>query len=69
MAINKKGTVLKEHITELLACQYDKEYYKEPDGSIWIRISHHNNPTTYKFASNNIYTINHYIIYDYWTII
>ena len=31
---------------EITMCQYDSKIYQEPDGSKWIRIFHHNDPTT-----------------------
>lgn len=39
-----------------LSSPYDQSIYTEPDGSKWIRIFHHADPTTYKFASTNPFT-------------
>lgn len=33
--------------------KYDPEIYIEPDNSTWVRISHHDRPSTYKFASGD----------------
>lgn len=55
MGIYKTGIVSESSFSETLMCQYDTNFYDEPDGSVWIRISHHNNPTTYKFASTDTF--------------
>ena len=39
---------------------------QEPDGSIWLQILHHNNPTAYKFASNNTFSIGVYLDTNRW---
>lgn len=33
--------------------KYDNRLYIEPDGSCWVRIVHHADPTSYKFASSD----------------
>lgn len=35
---------------------YDPVLYIEPDGTQWAHIFHHNNPTSYKFASTDTFT-------------
>lgn len=35
---------------------YDSNIYYEPDGSAWIRVFHHNNPTNNKFSSSDPFT-------------
>ena len=35
---------------------FDKTVYEEPDGSLWIRMFHHNNPASYIFAQNDPFT-------------
>lgn len=38
---------------EIAMCQYDSKIYQEPDGSKWIRIFHHNDPTTSGYFTQN----------------
>lgn len=33
---------------------------QEPDGSVWLQILHHNNPTSYKFANSDTFAIGVY---------
>lgn len=42
------------------------EYLIEPDGSIWMPICHHNNPTEKKFSSTNDFTNGVFIDHDRW---
>ena len=35
---------------------FDKTVYEESDGSLWIRMFHHNNPASYIFAQNDPFT-------------
>lgn len=44
----------------------DNKIYIEPDGSKWIRIFHHNNPTSYKFSSDNTFNTKVYIDENRW---
>jgi hypothetical protein len=54
--ITKKGIVNLSTISETFVCPFDTAFYVEPDGSTWIRIAHHNNPSTNKFASTDTFT-------------
>lgn len=48
-SIDKNGIIHTYDIVEyklLERLKYDKTIYKEPDGSSWIRVAHHNDPTT-----------------------
>ena len=45
---------------------YDINIYTESDGSKWRRIAHQNNPTSYKFASNNTFSTGVYIDANRW---
>jgi hypothetical protein len=48
----RTGISKSSNISELPG-KYDTNLYFEPDGSCWVRIVHHNNPTSYKFASSD----------------
>ena len=48
----KTGVVSCNGISSLPG-KYDPEVLIEPDGSCWVRIGHHADPTTYKFASGD----------------
>ena len=57
--IYKTGITQGREISEINGMsnlKYDPKVYIEPDGSAWVRIFHHNNPTSYKFASNDTFT-------------
>lgn len=60
MSIKKNGIINEKVFTETLSCQYDTNYYVEPDGSVWIRIFHHNNPASGLFASTDSFTTSVY---------
>lgn len=49
--VTKQGLTKGHNIIEPYLPLYDKTIYTEPDGSTWIRIFHHNNPTGSKFNS------------------
>lgn len=46
--------------------KYDPEVYIEPDGSAWVRVFHHNNPSAGSFASTNTFTTGAYIDENRW---
>lgn len=54
--IDKQGCVKVELLSELFVNQFDLTNYVEPDGSMWIRIFHHNNPANGLFASTDDFT-------------
>lgn len=49
--IIKSGELNEFNITNTL----DRTCYIEPDGSVWARIIHHNNPASYLFYNNTTY--------------
>ena len=49
----KTGVVSADSVLDALRCPFDKQVYLEPDGSAWIRIVHHNNPASIRFASTD----------------
>lgn len=51
--INKQGIVNFNETAEFLVNEFDLENYRESDGSIWIRVFHHNNPSGGLFASTD----------------
>lgn len=60
MSISKQGIWKENSFSETLLSQYDTKFYTEPDGSVWIRIFHHGNPASVKFASTDTYTTSVY---------
>lgn len=65
MAINKNG-ILTGIISNTLLCKYDEKFYIESDGSVWIRLFHHNNPTDNKFSSTDTFTSSVYKNSNMW---
>lgn len=63
--IKKSGIVSCNRFCEI-PVYFDSNIYIEPDGSKWVRIFHHNNPTLYKFASTNPWTTPFYIDENRW---
>ena len=45
MSISKTGIWADKCFSSSIVNQYDSSTYVEPDGSVWIRIFHHNDPT------------------------
>lgn len=66
LKITKNGIIQNEYITEFLANTYDKNVYIEPDKSCWIRLFHHNNPASVKFASTDTFATKVYKDADRW---
>ena len=66
MSITKQGIVSTSCISETFVSLLDTNFYVEPDGSVWIRIFHHNNPATVRFSSSNDFTKPIYIDDDRW---
>lgn len=54
--INKQGIVNFNETAEFLVNEFDLENYRESDGSIWIRVFHHNNPSGGLFARTDDFT-------------
>lgn len=57
--IYKTGITQGQEISEIDGMsnlKYDPNVYIEPDGSAWVRIFHHANPTSNKFASSDTFT-------------
>lgn len=55
-SIYKNGVVNTGELTEFIANTFDTDTYVEPDNSVWIRIFHHNNPASTRFASTDTFT-------------
>lgn len=64
--ILKRGTVSASALSESLVNPFDKNFYVEPDGSVWVRIVHHNNPTNAIFSSTNTFSSSVYLDEDRW---
>ena len=55
IAFGKTGVVNCTNISSL-PVKYDNAILIEPDGTAWAHIGHHDNPTTYKFASGDTFS-------------
>ena len=55
--ITKTGLVTASNFNEFTAqATFDKNIYVEPDGSLWIRVLHHNNPASNLFSVSDDFT-------------
>jgi hypothetical protein len=66
VSIKKQGMVKASAFSETFVNPLDTHFYEEPDKSIWIRLVHHNNPASLKFASSNTFASSVYIDADRW---
>ena len=66
MSFYKNGNITIPEITNGDINPYDKTIYFEPDDSGWIRIVHHNNPSSAKFASTDSFKTSIYRSADVW---
>lgn len=64
--IKKNGIIETELFSEYIVNTFDKNFYVEPDGSVWIRISHHNNPVNALFNSTDTFASQVYLDADRW---
>ena len=64
--ITKQGIINASEFFETPNNPYDPTIYTEPDGSYWVRIIHHNNPASAKFASTNTFTTSVYLDANRW---
>mgnify|MGYP004618649987 CR=1 FL=1 len=62
----KNGNVNDSAFSNSIVNQYDTNFYYESDGSTWIRVVHHNNPTNYKFASTDTFSTSVYTDTNRW---
>lgn len=51
--VKKNGQLVCKNFSETLTSAYDDNAYVESDGSVWIRIFHHNNPSGGLFGSTD----------------
>jgi hypothetical protein len=56
MSVTKQGIINTSCISETFINPLDTNFYVEPDGSVWIRIVHHNNPASSIFASTDTFS-------------
>lgn len=64
--ITKNGIALTDCHSEFIVNTFDTNTYVEPDGSVWIRIVHHNNPAAARFASTDTFISQVYGSVDIW---
>ncbi len=64
--ISKNGVISCESFSNFLVNTLDTKWYVEPDNSVWIRIVHHNSPTTSRFNSTDPFTSVVYLNSDRW---
>lgn len=60
MSVGKNGVISEQAFSQALASHYDPMFYAEPDGTVWVRIFHHNNPASYLFATTDSFTTSVY---------
>lgn len=63
----QQGIFNTSEFAEQLISPYDSTFYVEPDNSVWIRIFHHNNPASVRFATTDNFAENFYIDSDRWS--
>ena len=68
-SVKKSGIITSGAFADFAQNPYDRTIYTEPDGSTWMKIAHHNNPTNAKFASENDFTNKVYLDADRWFIV
>ena len=66
MSFYKNGIVTTPKLSNGDINPYDTAIYIEPDNTGWVRIIHHNNPTSNKFASTDSFTTSVYRSADMW---
>ena len=64
--VKKNGQLICKNYYEACPDTYDSNIYTEPDGSLWIRIFHHNNPANALFSSSDTFTTGVYKDADRW---
>lgn len=64
--ICKNGNANANGFSNSILNNYDTNFYVEPDGSVWIRVAHHNNPANAKFANTNSFSSCVYLDTDRW---
>lgn len=50
VGVNKSGVVKAGSFVSTISNPYDTNSYTEPDGSVWVRVAHHNAPGTALFT-------------------
>ena len=69
ISIDNNGVVNGSEICEfsiLDTLKYDPNTYIEPDGSVWVRVFHHNNPVSKLFNSTDDFVNSVYLDEDRW---
>ena len=64
--IKKNGIVETSSFSNFISNPLDTKWYVEPDGSTWIRLAHHNNPTNYLFTNGQSFATTVYIDENRW---
>lgn len=65
-SVTKTGIILANTVSESLVNPLDQQFYEEPDGSVWIRLIHHNNPANARFSQSNTFSSSVYLDADRW---
>lgn len=66
MSFYANGIITASSFSNSIINPYDTTVYAEPDGSAWVRIVHHNNPASVRFASSDSFTTSVYKSADLW---
>ena len=66
LSIKRTGVISSKGISESLINPLDLNFYYEPDNTVWIKISHHNNPGINLFTSSDTFTSSVYKSVHLW---
>ena len=64
--ILKQGIIKSGVFSETFISPFDTNFYIEPDNTVWIRLTHHNNPTNARFSSTDPFDKSVYLNVDRW---
>ena len=63
---NKNATINTTGISETLINPFDTEFYYEPDNTAWVRLVHHNDPSTNRFVNTDTFASSVYKSVNLW---
>ena len=63
---NKNATINTTGISETLINPFDTEFYYEPDNTAWVRLVHHNDPSTNRFVNTDTFASSVYKSANLW---
>lgn len=66
LSIARTGVISAKGISESLLNPFDPNFRHEPDNTVWMRVSHHNNPGTNLFANTDTFASSVYKSVHLW---